>query len=310
MALAGNPPVVSIVIAAYNRSDTLRVTLRSIQAQTHRDFDVWVIGDASREECGDVVRSFADDRFHWENLERNSGTQSGPNNRGIERSAGEWVAFLGHDDLWFPWHLEEMLATATSKNARFVHGLTAIVGPQGPMYPIGRSESVPGLSTWVPPSSWLVRRDLIRQVGPWKYLDEIAWPVDVDYLMRVKQVIGRIVLSDRLSVIKFPSLFFPGAYKSLTASFQVDWESRMTADPEAAEKQLLDAFAVSYASGREVLASPLSLVRQLGKWALVKSAGEYWYVTGSEPLRALNRLRWRYRYARVRKLRGLSPWRK
>src|SRR6476620_11776699 len=117
MPPAGSSPEVSVVIAAYNRSDTLRLTIESVLAQTFADFDVWVIGDACTDDSGQVVQSFGDQRLHWENLEKNTGTQSGPNNRGIQRSSGRWIAYLGHDDLWFPWHLETLLGTAARDNA-------------------------------------------------------------------------------------------------------------------------------------------------------------------------------------------------
>ena len=60
------------------------------------------MGDACTDESESIVRSFADPRIRWENLTENAGSQWGPNNRGLELARGRDVAYLGHDDLWFP----------------------------------------------------------------------------------------------------------------------------------------------------------------------------------------------------------------
>jgi hypothetical protein len=37
---------------------------------------------------------------------------------------GRWVAYLGHDDLWFPWHLDSLVETIETESADFAHALT------------------------------------------------------------------------------------------------------------------------------------------------------------------------------------------
>src|SRR5690606_38360028 len=125
-------PSVSVVMAVYNRSNILRFVLDSVRAQTRTDWELIAVGDACTDDSGAVVQSYADPRMHWVNLPRNTGEQSGPNNEGVRRARGRYIAFLNHDDLWLPHHLEVLLAALEETGADLVFGLLAVVQPDGP----------------------------------------------------------------------------------------------------------------------------------------------------------------------------------
>src|SRR5271166_2489340 len=108
-------PIISVVVATYNSAATLRSAIGSLVSQDLRDFEAWIIGDACSDDSEEVIRSFDDPRLQWRNLADNSGSQSVPNNEGLRLARGRFVAYLGHDDLWFPWHLSSLLA-AISKS--------------------------------------------------------------------------------------------------------------------------------------------------------------------------------------------------
>jgi glycosyltransferase involved in cell wall biosynthesis len=94
-------PAVSVVTATYNRSNVLRYAVESVLAQSFRDWEIIVIGDACTDDTAAVVASYEDSRIRFTNLERNFGEQSGPNNAGFAISRGRYIAYLNHDDLWF-----------------------------------------------------------------------------------------------------------------------------------------------------------------------------------------------------------------
>src|SRR3954462_12730972 len=127
----GDAPLVSVIIATYNWSSVLRYALLSAQSQTFTDFEVLVIGDGCTDDSADLVASFADSRFRWENLPTNHGHQSAPNNRGLELARGEWIAYLGHDDLWMPNHLELLLRKLNEPRADVGFSLAMLVGAPG-----------------------------------------------------------------------------------------------------------------------------------------------------------------------------------
>jgi hypothetical protein len=64
-----------------------------------------VVGDGCAEETAEIVGSFKSARVSWHNLEQNTGSQSLPNNVGVARSTGNWIAYMGHDDIWSRHHL-------------------------------------------------------------------------------------------------------------------------------------------------------------------------------------------------------------
>src|SRR5689334_3630760 len=87
-------PSVSIIIATYNRANVLRYAIESVRWQTCTDWELWVVGDACTDDTEQVVRSFEDPRIHFLNLPKNVGDQSGPNNEGVRRSRGKFLAYL------------------------------------------------------------------------------------------------------------------------------------------------------------------------------------------------------------------------
>src|SRR4029077_9032935 len=146
-------PRVSIIVPTYNSSRTLRLALRSIINQTFADFEVQVVGDGCTDDSERVVKSLADPRLQWTNLERNYGSQCWPNNEGLRRAAGEYVAYLGHDDLWFPWHLASVVEVAESTKAHFVYATVVQILRNGGCLLRGVIANGYG-SDFCPPSGW------------------------------------------------------------------------------------------------------------------------------------------------------------
>src|SRR5215210_240001 len=101
-------PLFSVVIPTYGRGDHIRPTIESALRQTCSDFELLVVGYGCADETEAVVRSYESAKIRWLNLEENSGGQSAPNNLGIRMAEGDWVAYLGHDDIWSPHHLEAL----------------------------------------------------------------------------------------------------------------------------------------------------------------------------------------------------------
>ena len=91
------PPKVSVIIATYNKASALRYAIDSVLWQTFSDYELWVIGDACTDESEQLVTSYGDPRVFWHNLPQNSGYQSAPNNEGLRRARGKYVAYLALD---------------------------------------------------------------------------------------------------------------------------------------------------------------------------------------------------------------------
>src|SRR5215213_8100974 len=98
-------PLFTVVLATYGRGVHIKPTIESVLDQSFPDFELIVAGDGCADQTESVVRSFADDRLKWCNLPHNTGSQSFPNNEGILHARGNWICYLGHDDIWAPDHL-------------------------------------------------------------------------------------------------------------------------------------------------------------------------------------------------------------
>jgi len=90
----------SIVIPVFNRADSILPTLRSVEAQTYRDFECLIVDDGSSDNLEQVVASLNDSRFRYVRQE-NRGANAA-RNHGIDEAAGEYIDFLDSDDLWLP----------------------------------------------------------------------------------------------------------------------------------------------------------------------------------------------------------------
>ena len=117
---SGCAPRVAVVIATYHRPQLLRLAVQSVISQTFTDWQLLVVGDACADETAEVVASFGDPRISFVNLSVNIGEQSGPNNVGLARTTAPRVAFLNHDDLWFPDHLAIAVDTMDARHADLV----------------------------------------------------------------------------------------------------------------------------------------------------------------------------------------------
>ena len=93
---------VSVIVPVYNSAEYLAECLESIKRQSLQDFEVLCIDDASRDGSLSICGQFAsdDERFRIVALEQNVGAAQA-RNIGIERAAGEYIAFMDADD-WYP----------------------------------------------------------------------------------------------------------------------------------------------------------------------------------------------------------------
>ena len=249
-------PLVSVLIATYNRASTLRYALESVLWQTFQDFEVWVIGDCCTDDSARVVESFHDPRLHWLNLSSNSGFQSVPHNEGLRRSRGKYIAYLNHDDIWLPEHLQLLVRALEKNDADFAYGLLEWVTPWRPPY---TEIPVYPFATYLPEvSTVLHRRTILDLVGFWKLPGETITYPGTDYLRRAQYKGARFVLVPALTVLKFA---WGGGYSEL--GLQQEYAARLKTDPKFAEKELA-ALLVQAAAEHE---SPLRLKRlryQLG----------------------------------------------
>jgi len=101
-------PIFSVIVPVYNKGLYVSRAIQSILNQSFEDFEVIVVCDPSTDDSISKVEAFKDSRLSiFYRSEPGPGGYAA-RNLGIEKSEGEWVAFLDADDEWCPDHLSKM----------------------------------------------------------------------------------------------------------------------------------------------------------------------------------------------------------
>jgi len=305
-------PLVSVICSTYNSKASLHCALRSVLNQDLADFEVRVMGDACTDGTEQVVAGFNDPRLHWFNFAQNTGSQSEPNNEGLRRARGRYVAFIGHDDLWFPWHLSRLVRHIEQTGADLVHDLAACIGPNGIEGAAGPPpERSDYARIYFPPSSWLHRRELPDQIGFWRQPDELGWAMDYDFTRRAALAGRKLEFLPSLGILKFHSVVWK-AYARKGEPPQESWLRSILETPAQLNETVLAGMASQYAKTFQLdEKQPLSLA-----WDQLKCAARCaarsgfrelvsWYGENRWPARSLLRYRMKRLRSKYRVRRGL-----
>lgn len=94
-------PLVSVVMATYNRAALLGKAVESVRVQTFLDWELIIVDDASTDNTADVAGQYAreDARTTFVSNESNKG-QVKSLRRGIDLAKGKYIARIDDDDTW------------------------------------------------------------------------------------------------------------------------------------------------------------------------------------------------------------------
>jgi glycosyltransferase involved in cell wall biosynthesis len=235
---------VTVVMATYNWATVLPFSIGSVLDQTFTDFELVVVGDGCTDESADVVEAVGDRRVRWHNLRANTGHQAGPNNEGIAMANSGVIAYLGHDDLWLPRHLELLLG-AIDEGARVAHGTSLFVLPDrrpvaAPTHP-WRDE--PG--AWIAPTTLMHERSLVDEVGGWRYpRDTGALDPDTEFFQRLGRASPPQWVPS-LTSVKLPAARRRDVYRDRPHHEQAYWARRIR-QADDAERELRAACGERY----------------------------------------------------------------
>jgi glycosyltransferase involved in cell wall biosynthesis len=197
-------PSVTVIIPTYNWSSVLPYSIGSVLRQTFTDFELLVVGDGCTDDSEAVVRRISDPRVKWSNLPTNTGHQSEPNNEGLRQARGQYIAYLGHDDLWLPHHLSCLVSTL-NQGADLAYGMSLMIEPSGCGREVGPPSEMYQPGMWIPPTSVVHRRSVTDHVGGWRHYRELDTDPDGELWQRIYTANYRFVFVPRLTAIKFPA---------------------------------------------------------------------------------------------------------
>jgi glycosyltransferase involved in cell wall biosynthesis len=110
----GRPPLVTVIIPAYQCAQYITQGIDSVLAQSFQDYEIIVVNDGSPDtaELEVALRPYLDKIIYLQ--QANSGP-SRARNAALRRARGRYVAFLDSDDYWAPDHLAKSVKMLESK---------------------------------------------------------------------------------------------------------------------------------------------------------------------------------------------------
>jgi GT2 family glycosyltransferase len=111
--------LVSIVLVASGRPDSLKKAIASVLNQTYRHFELIVVNESGTDLS--PVLECEDDRIVHVWREQRKGIATA-RNAGLQRATGEYIAYLDEDTVYYPDHLESLVAALATTSCSVTYG--------------------------------------------------------------------------------------------------------------------------------------------------------------------------------------------
>jgi glycosyltransferase involved in cell wall biosynthesis len=183
---------VSVVIPTYNHAHLVTQAVESVLAQTLAPAEIIVVDDGSKDDTAQRLAKYGNHvRYIYQ---PNQGVSAARNN-GVAAATCEFVAFLDSDDVWHPRKTELQMQVLRSRPEIGALGCRVFhwPSPRFPDVPADGERRV-SLVSWrqlairnyIGLSSAIVRRDVLRRVGPFD--TGMQGPEDRDLWLRGAEV--------------------------------------------------------------------------------------------------------------------------
>ena len=180
--------MVDVVIPSYNRKELLKRAVQSVQNQTFKNWQLWIVDDGSTDNTVSALnRMFSSHpQIHIISLKINRGV-SHARNKGIKQGHAKWVALLDSDDKWLPNKLEKQLELAKRNPQLPIIHCNEMWLKAGKKINQKQKHKKQGGRIFIPsvqlccisPSAVILKRSLLNEVG----LFREDFPVCEDYEM-------------------------------------------------------------------------------------------------------------------------------
>ena len=127
-----NPPLVTVIMPAYEAERFLEEAVRSVVDQTVTDWELLILEDCAKDGTLALAEKLAaeDVRIKLLKNDKNMGVAK-TRNRGFALARGKYVALLDSDDVWYPEKLEKQIALAEKTGADVIYCSYGMMDEQG-----------------------------------------------------------------------------------------------------------------------------------------------------------------------------------
>jgi glycosyltransferase involved in cell wall biosynthesis len=179
-------PLVSVILATWNRAGQLRTAIDSVLGQGYRSIELIVVDDGSTDDTRAVVEGIEafDDRVRYVSLPR-SGV-SAARNAGIRAASGTYLAFLDSDNVWEPDFVGIMVATMQAQGWRVAHAALGLDWKGEPVYrATDAGRDVLLLGNFIDLNVLVTDRGLALEVGGFD--ETLRRAVDYDFVLKLSE---------------------------------------------------------------------------------------------------------------------------
>lgn len=120
---------VSIIISVLNRSSVFESCLASVFKQEFKDYELIVIDGGSVDGTVEILQKHADKIDFW--ISENDLGVFDAWNKALKKAVGEWICFIGSDDVLLPNSLSKYMSKADFPAVNFVNSRVMMVDDDG-----------------------------------------------------------------------------------------------------------------------------------------------------------------------------------
>jgi glycosyltransferase involved in cell wall biosynthesis len=181
---------ISVIIPVYNGQVFLRSTLESVWGQTLQPAEIVLIDDGSSDESFELMCQLATESpIPCKVLQQPNKGPASSRNAAVKESTGLFIAFLDHDDIWYPTYLK-------TQYERIIRSKTKSYSICNFNYFVdtGYQQQHDGIPAWVRPelmdrpqpgylpSCMMMYKEVFLKVGPFD--ESLRTGYDTDWIVR------------------------------------------------------------------------------------------------------------------------------
>ncbi len=246
-------PKISVIVPVYKVEKYLRACIDSILAQTFTDFELILVDDGSPDNCGAICDEYArrlggeieiignaeplvrvpanePQMPHIRVFHKENGGVSSARNLGIERSRGEWIAFVDSDDMVSPHYLANLYGNGPEKDCLVFLGMKRVTEAgkiTGYLRFVPATMSVKQafaektLENWGYPVSKLYNREIIMRKRV-RFDEQIKMAEDTCFMFSYLEHASAIVFRDYCK--DYIYITHPGSASFKHYDFESEWK--------------------------------------------------------------------------------------
>lgn len=125
-------PKISIITVCYNSESTIRETIESVLSQSYNNIEYIIIDGNSKDSTTDIIKSYSNGISYWIS-EQDKGIYDAMN-KGIAVSTGDYIYFIGSDDVLYNDEVISNVASSIGNNRDSIFYGDVIFNPENIRY--------------------------------------------------------------------------------------------------------------------------------------------------------------------------------